>query len=1255
MFKSVSTNFSTQAKMLLQLRHLSDSHSCAGKKSFWLGSQSAPAKVVLSKTVSVRLSSCLGPCPSKDTLMCVCALSPGRRSFKSNPVRLCVTLLVLAVSAFPQNTISTGSVQGTVTDINGAVVTEARITVTSQATNHEVRVSTTGSGLYNSGALLPGDYVVRAEKEGFQLFEFGTAVQVGLTTLGNVQLKPGTKGEVVTVRAPAVRVNTEQSTVQGVLTTEQIDTLPINGRNFLDLAQLEPGVQIQDGGSLDPTKTGFSSISFGGRFGRTARIELDGIDVSDEVSGTTTQDIPQSAIEEFQLSQSMLDLSTELTSSGSVNVVTRSGTNVVHGEAFYLFRDSSGAARLPGPPAPFQRNQFGGRLGGPVIRNKLFLFGDVERIKQDAFAPVPLAEPFSALSGGFNAPFRETQTIGRLDYKLQNLSFFYRFIYFQNSAVSTGGATSSFQPFANRDITPSNAVGIDFNAGRFSHSIRASYLKFRNDLSDAVTGSNIFNPLSGVTLTVGPLNTGPSFLAPQATFQSNKQIKYDGWRIAGSHILRYGIMFNRIHAGGFAKLSSLAPGVFASLGTDEEIFADNSCGTGVSCFGGGRSNPLNYPMEFAQFGNGQGFVTEKTAFGLPGGGLGPDNRLAWYLGDVWKIRSNLTLTLGLRYVRDTGRTNSDLPPIAALNAVLPGLGNRVRQPNLNFAPQIGVAWDPRKDGKTVVRAGIGLFYENVLYGGFIPDRIGRLPEGAFLALPLGCEFGFAVPVTFADGTSRTAPPGACYSGSPGVLAPIGTAVPSLVAFQGEFQSVASAVGLNAMNPNYLGNSIPNGTSANVVTYAPNYQTPRSIQMNVGIQRELWPGAVASADYLRNVALHFSIAVDANHSGDTRYLNIPAAQAAISATNSAFGCGAGSDAASIDCAIGRGAGLGDYASFGLDSPGDLTGGSPCTSGNILNVTGNLVSTGCAFAGINPAVGNVPILFPSGRAVYNALQVVLRQDLEKPIRPLKSVNMQVSYSFSRFVNPGAGGSDQDVPFASTAVDNRNPLRFTGPSGLDRTHQLSFGGTADLPGSFRVSFISHLSTALPLTLQVPRSGGELGEIFRTDFTGDGTVRDILPGTHVGSFGRDFGVGGLNQVIGNYNGNVANQLTPAGQALVAVGFFRSDQLTQLGAVAPTVAPAPPGQVPMGNLRTFDVKASWRYKFRQRWAIEPSVGIFNLFNFANFDLPSSTLDGVLRGTPGTANGTTGTDRISNRVGVGTGVFSLGAPRVIEFGLRLEF
>ena len=173
-------------------------------------------------------------------------------------------------------------------------------------------------------------------------------MQVGVTSTGNIKLHVGQAAQVVEVQSSEVTVNTEQATVQGVLTTEQIENLPINGRNFLDLAQLEPGVQIQDGGNFDPTKNGFSSISFGGRFGRTARIEVDGLDISDETVGTTTQNVPEGAIQEFQIQQSSLDLSTELTSSGSVNVTTRSGTNAYHGEGYYFFRDQTLDADLPG-------------------------------------------------------------------------------------------------------------------------------------------------------------------------------------------------------------------------------------------------------------------------------------------------------------------------------------------------------------------------------------------------------------------------------------------------------------------------------------------------------------------------------------------------------------------------------------------------------------------------------------------------------------------------------------------------------------------------------------------------------------------------------------------------------------------------------------------------------------------------------------------------------------------------------------------
>src|SRR5205823_10741778 len=120
-------------------------------------------------------------------------------------------------------------------------------------------------------------------------------------------------------------------------------------RNFMEAAQIEPGVQMQDGWNFDPTKLGYAGISIGGRQGRTTRIEVDGLDITDETVGTTTQNIPANSIQEFQISQSSLDFSTELTSSGAVNVATKSGTNKYHGDGFYLLRDKrAGGANFPG-------------------------------------------------------------------------------------------------------------------------------------------------------------------------------------------------------------------------------------------------------------------------------------------------------------------------------------------------------------------------------------------------------------------------------------------------------------------------------------------------------------------------------------------------------------------------------------------------------------------------------------------------------------------------------------------------------------------------------------------------------------------------------------------------------------------------------------------------------------------------------------------------------------------------------------------
>src|SRR5713226_8554832 len=303
-------------------------------------------------------------------------LSSPRRSSRFCLLALIALFLVSASLLLAQTTLSTGSISGTVTDPTGAVVDGARIVITNTGTGQALNLTSNSAGAFSSGPLDPGSYKVQVSAKGFSSVSQNVTVQVGNAATINPKLQLGQESQVIEVQASTVQVNTEQATVQGVLTSDQVENLPVNGRNFLDLAQLEPGVQIQDGQNFDPTKAGYSSISFGGRFGRTARVNVDGVDVSDETVGTTTADIPASAIDEFQLSQSSLDLSEDLTSSGAINVTTKSGTNAVHGEAFGLFRDASvgGASSPGGANLPTQRSQFGGSVGGPVIKDKAFFF-----------------------------------------------------------------------------------------------------------------------------------------------------------------------------------------------------------------------------------------------------------------------------------------------------------------------------------------------------------------------------------------------------------------------------------------------------------------------------------------------------------------------------------------------------------------------------------------------------------------------------------------------------------------------------------------------------------------------------------------------------------------------------------------------------------------------------------------------------------------------------------------------------------------
>jgi hypothetical protein len=1202
------------------------------------------------------------------------------------PVAL-LAMLLSSATLLAQTSVSTGGIVGTVSDPTGALVPGAKVTITNLGTGQASSLTTTSAGLYNSGSMVPGNYKVRVEAKGFRTTELPVTVEVGAVASGNVRLEVGQESQMVEVQGAAVSVNTEQATVQGVVTTQQIENLPINGRNFLDLAQLEPGVQIQDGGGFDPTKNGFSSISIGGRAGRTARIELDGIDISDENVGTTTENISASAIQEFQIGQSSLDLSSSLTSSGTVNVTTRTGTNGLHGQGNYFFRDQRvGFAPFPGGQSiPYQRNQPGGNVGGPIIKNKLFFFADVEHTKQDFQNAVIFQEAqFQGLNGHYSAPFRDTEYLGKLDYNLpKNAHLFGRFTYNDNSILRP---SNDYSPFLNRDNTRGFAGGLDFNTGTFTHSIRVGYGKFWNGITPPSAGG-FYDPMPRVNIVIGSLSTGPNLLAPQVTIQSNKEVKYDGSKSWKNHIFRYGFSYNRIVAGGFAAFNAVAPSVDANPG--------DTTNPNFGTLPGGANNPLNYVIEpfslttAITIANGQGFFSEIPSFGYPAGG-NSDTRVEFYVGDSWRIKPNLVLSYGLHYVRDTGRTDSDLAPIPCSATTLitcsgnlldqfgyAGLGNRVNQPNKNFGPQLGIAWDPAGNGKTVIRAGAGLYYENNVFNNILFDRTIKLPKSLVFGTQTLCPSGG---LPWPDGTTHTSADGldiksqicgqAIGATINGVV--VGNAVADL---QQQYEAAVKAAGPST-NGFFVGNNLQ--TFGSVL--APNYVSPRSVQMNIGISRQIARGTVLSVDFIRNVGTRFLLGVDTNQIGDSRHFDPLAAAAAISAA--VANCGVGSVQATYsapcpkDPANGtddggtygtltnpaRSSTIHDYAIQGLDSGNAVCGGFPC---------GLVGAPAAAFPGINPAVGQNEMFFSNGRSVYNGLQMSLRSDLDHPAPGIEHMNYLVSYALSRFesgVPIGGSSIAGDTDFLTGARDYRNPLKFFGPAGQDRTHQLSFGPILDLVRGFQFSAIGHLDSPLPRTLFLPRVGA--GDIFISDVTGDGTTGDVVPGSNVGSFGRSMKPSNLGAFINGYLSKSAGQLTPAGQVLVARGLLTQQDLTSLGGTTPVACPAgstgnlanglpcintpPAGNIGLGWLKSIDLRLAWTYKIKERVAFQPAVTFYNAFNFANFDAPANLPSGILNGNGGSVSNLTTANR-GTRVGPGSGTFSLGAPRELEFALKLTF
>ncbi|HUA17067.1 MAG TPA: carboxypeptidase regulatory-like domain-containing protein [Verrucomicrobiae bacterium] len=1173
-----------------------------------------------------------------------------------------VPVLAFLASAVAWAQAPAGRITGTVTDSAGVPVPGARVTV-SNPVAQVGKTTTDAKGAYSVGGLSPGTYTVRIEARDFETNQFPVEVKEEAPTEANVKL----------VIAREIQVNLEQATAQGTLNREQISSLFLDGRNFLEVAQLEPGVQLQDGENIDPTKAGSVAVSIGNRFGRDTRFSVDGADVTDEISGSAAEDIPIGGIQSFSVERSTFNVTTDLTGSGAVSVITKRGGDSVHGDLFGFFRDSKIAGAKQLQPfdsstnsfiaTPYQRNDFGGSLGAPMVKGKAYFFVAGERAFEHSSTPVSELSPYDQFSGAYNSPFEDDDVQARADYSVSKTSHvFGRVNYFRNIGESAF-FPSSFQVFTNHDFARNAVVGTSFNAANITHSITFSYLRLQSGVLDATRGTSLPFANYPVSINVGTFTVGPNSLAPQASLQSDRQIRYDGTKNMGRHLLHFGFGYNRIQAGGSAALFQTDPQVFGTAP-------------------GADPDPTTLSLTRAQVmvGNGLGYSSPQSAFGYPAGGLGPDNRITLYIGDTWKAKPNLTITPGLRWERDTNRTDSDLPAIPELNNAFPGWGHVIQQPNKDFAPQLGIAWDPRGTGKTVLRVGAGVYYEDVLYNDLRYDRATRERNGTYLSTPTACAFGNALPIptenaglVTVDSVEGLDP----ATGHSYCADSIGQAAPALAAFQTAYQA-DSPFSSSAPNPEFVGSRLLSGLNVAGGLISPNYRTPRTIQMNAGFEHEIRPGTILSADYVRSIETHTLLGVDINHSGAARFLNVASALSAVNLT--VADCGAPSLALAIapqgcpgihpaSATSGAGAAtVSDFVARGLGSPAD-TGSSCLTAADPS--TGFALGFPCAFGGINPNYGVMNVLEPVGRSLYRGVQVKLVQSMPNPFHGVKAANLQIAYAYSRLSSPLGfqGNAPSSNPVASNdlssvlrASDNDNPLRFNGPSLLDRTHQISFGGLFDAPRGFRVGVTGHFDSPLS-SPAIVGSTGSGGQIFQTDFTGSGVGSQPLNGTANGSYMRSLDLYSLNSAISRYNLTDAGQATPAGQALVGSNVFTVAQLQTIGAVAPVLPAAPIDQLVFPWVKSLDMRLSWSHTFRDRFTVEPSVGVFNIFNIANFNLPPGAMSGWLDEGVGGINSThtdvqpgqTSVQSNTFRTNHGTGTFDLAGPRVIEWSMQIKF
>ena len=1200
-----------------------------------------------------------------------------------------------------------GTIQGTVRSEDGAPVPSARVEYYSAATDTRGVTRTADDGTFASEQIAPGTYLVRVD--GRDLLHADTNVVV-------------TAGAAATVNFKLYWINPGPARLESSYPGDAADQLPINGRNVLGPAEIYPAAQVVDGAIYDPGKSGFQSLSIDSYSGRTTHVDIDEIEVMDETKGGATTALPADAVSEVVVSRVTPEVFQSLNATGSVRIDTRSGGENWHGDLFGNLRNQSlGLAGFPSGNSDYSREQYGFGAGGAILKGKGYLFFAGERTNQDGSLPINTQDvilPTQQGSTNFSsvglqrADFRQNLLTARLDYKFnEDKRIFVRLGYDDANLV---GPRNSESMWRNDAHVPSATFGLDWNRGRYFHSARFGFQKLVNsvnpDLADSTLLTSAPFNLPPLHLQLGSISLGSSTAGPRQTIQRDLFARWDSVTMRGvNHTFRFGGAFHQISQGDYYAPGPFGPSVTSSNGL-ATIAAINGNPSLSPLYPGDprgpADNPLNYPVGTITIYNGLGNFSEHSAFNRPTGGHS-DYRFEGYVGDTVNVKPNVNVTVGVNYAFDTARTDSDLPNILALAAfsAIPPTGayvpynvtGSIARPLKNFAPQLGVAWDPGHSGRTVVRAGGGMFYDNFLLQNTYQDRINRLANGQYNRSLTLCPTGS---VLFPDGSLVKSVNGVdIASGICGQ--PIGNVAGLIQQLQSDFQTTQSTIAANAPNVYSLQNNQANFGGL----LAPGFKTPRIVHMNLGIERQMGERSMFSLDYVREIGTQFPLGIDTNHVGDASLLtdgddvvvtnrNYASELAAISATVTPVGCaapmfagqGLGSSQAAVDCFISsnnsQGHSIVDFARNGLDSSNSFCGPFPCSV---------LGKSQASFGGANPAVGSNIMYFPAGRSRYQAIHFLYHTSSgANPFHHVQKIDVTFSYTLSRYLTNIAepNGSGGDYSTLNVAEDYLRPhLTHFGPSGLDRRHQFVITPSVEMPHGPHFSLVALIGSPLPLSLYIPQmnGGGVPGEIFRSDISGDGTVGDLLTGTLIGNTGKYTSTKVAN-AISFYNRNVAGNPTPAGLALAglnangtsnggAPAILSLAQLHTLGAYAPTISscnPSPTACGPPGHfatatwLKTMDLQVGWPFALGERARIEPSVSVFNIFNLANFGGPGAQLNGVLDGSPGSSlnNSTTAGNCGTNpaycttrldRVLPGSGNYSNGAPRQLQFGVRLTF